>query len=227
MSFSSLRRPQPGEAIPASLIRDIVRAGIDLQAQLADIAPPAHPRGARGRHGSAYLAPPPPPRLSLLAPCIVSGGQLGLYRPALSLLGDIELPADGQALAPWYAIWCSSPRAEGGTLATTPPRNEGWVCTELSAETRYTLLLSCYRPCTAPREVWFRDPADVSFLPLYAMHGGGGIETYAGLDITLAEGDDLPPGRVSATYFSNVPLGSIVWSDGEPTYLPHLKLLSA
>lgn len=225
--FSSIRSPHAGEAVSAGTLRDIVWAGVDEQNRFDRLTlPPDPPRGIRGRRGRSYLAPPAVPRLSLTAPALVTGGQVEHYRAVLSLLGDIELPAVGSALSPWYAIWCSSPRAEGGTPSgDLPPRNEGWRCTALTADTDYTLSLTAWRGTTAPRDVWMRDPADVAFLPLYLLHGGGGVETYAGLDAELTEGSPAA-GSVSASRLNAVPLGTIRWAGGEPYYLPLLKMLS-
>lgn len=225
-SFFSIPRAEGGQAITATRLRDIVRAGIELQARLDTLFPrPRLPRGLRGPGGSAYLAPPPMPRLSLLRPALCTGGQVERYRSALSLLGGISLPPVG-TLSGWYAIWCREPRMEGGALAQTPPRNRGWGCTELTADTAYTLSYSARRTNCAPRDVWYRDQKDGLFIPTYAMQQQG-AETDLGLDVSLTEGEPQAGLAGVSGGFSAIPLGVIRWAAGEPFFEPLTKTLSA
>lgn len=223
MKFSALRRPQQGEAITASLMADILAAGQELGARAEALGLPSARAGRSGAKGRASVAPPPLPRLSLLAPCLITGGQLDRYRPVLSLLGDIELPPSGGQLAPWYAVWCSSPRAEGGEQATTAPRNEFWVCTAMTPGTKYHLMLTCDSDITVPDEVWYNDTNYWTPIKIYGMHGVGA--DYPGLDIELMSGE-APIADVSAGYFSDLVLGSVTWENDVPVYAPSFKLIA-
>lgn len=219
--FSSIPRPTPGASIAGRRVADIIAAGAELQERYERLTlPPGPARGPVGPRGHASPVAGEMPELSLLAPALFTADELASFSDALLQLGDITLPEP----ADWCAVWCATPRIEGGAPSVLPVRNTGWRCTPLSVGTTYTLLCTGTIDRTAPREVWMRESADGFFLPLYNLHGGGAADVSSGIELTLTEGE--PSSYPAAAGWENCPLGSIRWSaEDTPYFEPLTKLL--